>query len=102
MTTFAAGADLVFNQGITYDTSVAALGTASALACYADGGNRNYGTCNVLTVSGTTVSKGDDLVFNHRSTWSTPSRRCSARRARSCAIATATTTAAAARATSSP
>lgn len=59
------GADLVVNPGYTSDIATVALDATSALMCYNDVANRQFGTCSVLALSGTSVSQqGPDLIVN--------------------------------------
>jgi hypothetical protein len=59
------GSEVVFNSGTTSDLSVACdPNTANKfVATYRDGGNSNYGTAIVGTVSGTSPSFGTEVVF---------------------------------------
>ena len=60
----AKSSDLIVNAGTTYSLSVASFGASSAIMCYRDASKSGYGTCNALTLSGTTLSKGSDLIVN--------------------------------------
>lgn len=51
-----AGAPAVFESASTTNISVCPLDTNKAIVCYTDVGNSNYGTANVLTVTGTDVA----------------------------------------------
>ena len=62
--TLSKGADLVVNSGRTRYLSVARLSASEAVVCYSDYSSSRFGTCNHLTVSGSTLSKGADLVVN--------------------------------------
>ena len=68
----AKSSDLIVNPGSTEYVSVASLGASSAVMCYEDyqAASKSWkGTCNALTLSGTTLSKGSDLIVNAGSTW---------------------------------
>jgi len=58
----------VFNSAD--DSPVIRLTDTKALVCYKDGGNSLYGTAQVLTVSGTTITGGAKHVFNNAYTLS--------------------------------
>ena len=73
----AKSSDLIVNAGTTNYVSVASFGASSAIMCYMDNSNSDYGTCNALTLSGTTLSKGSDLIVNAGSTTSVSVARCS-------------------------
>jgi hypothetical protein len=62
-TTVTAGTPVVFESATTYYTSVAMLDSSKAVVTYQDGGNSNYGTACVLSISGTTVTAGTPAVF---------------------------------------
>ena len=62
-TTVTAGTPVVFESATTDYTSVAMLGSSKAVVTYQDGGNSNYGTACVLSISGTTVTAGTPVVF---------------------------------------
>jgi len=63
-TTLTKGADLVVNTANTSDISVSMFSATQGIMCYRDVSNRDYGTCNALVVSGTTLTKGANLVVN--------------------------------------
>jgi hypothetical protein len=63
-TSLSKGADLIINAAGTSELTVANFDGDEAAVCYQDEGNSNYGTCNHLAASGTSLSKGADLVFN--------------------------------------
>ena len=69
-TSLSQGADLVINTAATSSLSLTKLTNSEAIVCYKDEGSSNHGTCNHLTVSGTSLIKGaePDLVFNGAST----------------------------------
>ena len=67
-TSLSQGADLVINTAATSSLSLTKLTNSEAIVCYKDEGSSNHGTCNHLTVSGTSLIKGADLVFNGAST----------------------------------
>src|SRR3989338_3416797 len=58
------GAESVFNSASSPYTSVSALDSTHVVAVYQDGGNSDYGTAIVGTVSGTDISFGAESVFN--------------------------------------
>jgi hypothetical protein len=58
------GSEVVFNSASTYDSSVAALSATQVVVVYRDGGNSNFGTAVVGTVSGSSISFGSEGVFN--------------------------------------
>ena len=64
------GAEVFFHTGYVQRISVAALDASTALVCYKDSGSTSdkHGTCNVLSVSGTTLSVGASGTFT---SWST-------------------------------
>jgi len=57
------GAESVFSSTIIYYTSVAMLSATKAIVTYRDGGNNNYGTACILTMSGTTITAGTPVVY---------------------------------------
>lgn len=63
-----AGTGEAYNTGATDYNSVSALSSTSAIVAYQDGGNSNYGTAQVLSISGTTITPGTEYVFNSAST----------------------------------
>jgi len=67
-TTVTAGAKTAFNNTSISYNSVTQLDATHALVCYQDSGNSNYGTAQVLTISGTTVTAGAKTVFNSATT----------------------------------
>ena len=67
-TTVTAGSEYVFNTGITRYISVTTLDSTKAVVTYKDYSNSNYGTACVLSVSGTTVAAGSEVVFNSDNT----------------------------------
>jgi len=62
-TTITYGAENVFNGAGTYYISASQLTTGKALIAYDDGGNSDYGTAIVASVSGTTITYGAENVF---------------------------------------
>ena len=62
--TLSKGADLIVNAGSTGRSSVSMTNSKVGVMCYEDSSNSNYGTCNALSLSGSTLSKGADLVAN--------------------------------------
>jgi len=61
---FAIGSEATFNAATTSYISVSALSTTSAIVAYQDGGNSNYGTAQILSISGTTITPGTEYVFS--------------------------------------
>ncbi len=57
------GAIAEFNAGSTFNIDTDALNSSSFIITYRDTGNNNYGTAIVGTVSGDTISFGDEYVF---------------------------------------
>lgn len=62
-----AGTD--FNGAATSYISVSTLSATSAIVAYQDGGNSSYGTAQVLSISGTTITPGTEYVFNSATTY---------------------------------
>jgi hypothetical protein len=58
------GTETVFNSGDTTVISTALIDSTHVLVAYSDGGNSNYGTAQILTISGTTITAGTEYVFN--------------------------------------
>lgn len=58
----------VFNAAATAYISCSALSATSAIVAYQDGGNSNYGTAQVLSISDTTITPGTEYVFNSAGT----------------------------------
>lgn len=52
-----------FNAAATAYISCSALSATSAIVAYQDGGNSSYGTAQVLSISGTTITPGTEYVF---------------------------------------
>jgi len=64
-TSISFGTPVVFNAGNTYDNSMTYDANAQKVViAYTDGGNSNYGTAIVGTVSGTSISFGSEVVFD--------------------------------------
>lgn len=61
-------AGTTFNAAATSYISVSALSSTSAIVAYQDGGNSSYGTAQVLSISGTTITPGTEYVFESAST----------------------------------
>ena len=67
--TITAGNECIFNNGNTqYGVSVTKLTDTKAIVCYTDTGNSGYGTSCVLDISGSTITAGDEHVFNNAAT----------------------------------
>jgi len=62
------GTKEVFNSGSTNYISVTRLTDTQALVTYQDNGNSSYGTACVLTINGTSITAGSEVVFNSGST----------------------------------
>lgn len=58
------GSAQVFNSGSIGDTYCAMLDSTHVLITYRDGGNLNYGTAIIGTISGATITWGSKYVFN--------------------------------------
>ncbi len=60
------GSTVTFNNGGTTDGTTATFDSSNnkVIITYQDGGNSNYGTAVVGTVSGTSISFGSEVVFN--------------------------------------
>jgi len=68
-TTITYGLEYIFNSTGTYYLSAAQLTTDKAIIAYDDGGNSDYGTAIVASVSSTTISyDGSEAVFNSATT----------------------------------
>jgi len=65
-TSISYGSEYVFNSGSTYYTSIAFEPNTAGkfVVAYKDGGNSDYGTACVGTISGTSISFGSEYVFN--------------------------------------
>ena len=58
----------IFSSKKTSTISVAVLSESKAVVCYKNEGISNQGTACVLSISGTTVSVGNEIVFNSSNT----------------------------------
>jgi hypothetical protein len=68
-TSISFGTPVVFDSATTYSIGIAYDSNAQKVViAYRDGGNSNYGTAIVGTVSGTSISFGNGVVFNSGST----------------------------------
>jgi len=66
------GTPVLFESGSTSDTSATFdSATGKVVIAYNDGGNSNYGTAIVGTVSGSSISFGTAVVFNSKRTHNT-------------------------------
>ena len=63
-TSISFGSPTVYNQGNTTSTITFDSANNKVVIAYKDGGNSNYGTVIVGTVSGTSISFGSPVVFN--------------------------------------
>jgi len=59
--------EVVFESANAIHMSTSALSPTQAVVVYADGGNNNYGTSCILSVSGTTITAGTPVVFESAS-----------------------------------
>jgi len=75
-TTITLGTAFVFESADVYNTnttmSVVAVNTSVAVVCFSDIGNGKFGTATILSISGTTITKGQVYVFHSKEvTWIT-------------------------------
>ena len=70
-TSITVGTDYTFNSASTSHLSVASLDSTHFVITYQDGGNSNYGTAIIGTVSGTSITFGSEYVFNSATTYYT-------------------------------
>ena len=63
-TSITAGSEVVFNSGRSDYTTVAVLSSTKAIVAYADNSNSNRCTACVLTISGSSITAGSQVVFN--------------------------------------
>lgn len=63
-TTPTIGTGETFNAAATAYISCSTLDSTHVITCYADGGNSNFGTSQVLSISGTTITPGTEYVFS--------------------------------------
>ena len=70
-TTVTAGSETVFNSSNTESISLTALSESKALVCYTDTSNSSYGKACVLSISGMTVSVGNQITFSSARTYHT-------------------------------
>ena len=63
----AIGAEEVFNSATTASQKIAMLTATKAIVVYQDTGNSSYGTACILTVSGSTITAGTEVVFESAS-----------------------------------
>ena len=68
-TTITTGSPIVFESASTEYISAVKLNENKVLVSYADYGNSGYGTAIVLTINGTSITKGSPIVFNSASTY---------------------------------
>jgi hypothetical protein len=61
--TISLGTPFVFNSGTTVMLDAAALSATQVMVCYKNGGNSDYGTAIILSISGTTITAGSPFVF---------------------------------------
>jgi len=59
----AIGAEEVFNSAQTQSQKMTMLTSTKAIVVYQDTGNSSYGTACILTVSGSTITAGTEVVF---------------------------------------
>jgi len=67
-TTITWGNEYVFNTASIYDVSIIRIDSTHICISYQDGGNSSYGTSIVGTISGTTITWGNEYVFSMTST----------------------------------
>ena len=67
--TISYGSEYVFNSADTSYISVSTLDSTHFVVGYRDGGNSNYGTCIIGTISDSTISYGSEYVFNSATTY---------------------------------
>ena len=63
----AIGAEEVFNSATTASQRITMLTSTKAIVVYQDTGNSSYGTACILTVSGSTITAGTEVVFESAS-----------------------------------
>ena len=61
----------IFSFGNPYNISLTALSESKALVCYRDSSNSSYGKACVLSISGMTVSVGNQITFSSARTYHT-------------------------------
>jgi hypothetical protein len=66
-TTITAGTPIVFESAQSIYNSITMMDSTHAIVTYSDGGNSNYGTACLLTLSGTTITAGTSVVFESAS-----------------------------------
>ena len=59
-----AGTPVVFNPAGSYYNRIDKISSTQAIVVYKDLGNSNYGTSCILTLSGTSITAGSEVVFN--------------------------------------
>lgn len=62
-----AGSPFIFNSANSQYISMGLLSAGKVLITYRNGGNNNYGTAIVLTISGTTITAGTPVIFKQNS-----------------------------------
>jgi len=63
-TTISFGSEATFNAASTYYIATAQLTTDKAIIAYQDAGQTDYGNARVASVSGTTITFGNEATFN--------------------------------------
>jgi len=59
-----AGTPVVFNPAGSYYNRIAKISETQAIVVYRDLGNSSYGTACILTLSGSSITAGSEVVFN--------------------------------------
>ena len=59
-----AGTPVAFNPAGSYYNRIDKISSTQAIVVYKDLGNSNYGTSCILTLSGTSITAGSEVVFN--------------------------------------
>lgn len=68
-TSITVGSEFVFNASTMGEMSVVALNENKALVAYRDGANSSCGTARVLNISGTSITAGEEVVFESSKTF---------------------------------
>jgi hypothetical protein len=67
--TISYGSEYVFSSTLSQNIAVSSLDSTHFVVVYRDGGNSDYGTAIIGTVSGSTISYGSKNVFNSATTY---------------------------------
>jgi len=65
--TYTTGSEPLYNNGATYYPKATYTSSGKVVVTYQDGGNSNYGTARVGTVSGSSITFGSEMVVNSNS-----------------------------------